>query len=194
MVVSRTDRVRLQMKRNTRKVYLRALTNSDLDRVLEWHNDAGLYASLGGHFRYVSREAESEWFRRRLEARDEVNLAICLSDPPAHVGNAYLRDFDWVARHAELHIFIGEPGHRGKGYGFSAMQLLMRHAFCDLGLRRLHLRVLEDNESAIHLYNKCGFRAEGMLRSHAFKDGHWRNLVIMGICDGDLPTTHEQPK
>ena len=37
--------------------------------------------TLGGHFRYVSREAETEWLRHRLEARDEVNLAICLSEP-----------------------------------------------------------------------------------------------------------------
>jgi hypothetical protein len=31
-------------------VYLRPLTQDDLDRLLEWHNDPELYSTLGGHF------------------------------------------------------------------------------------------------------------------------------------------------
>ena len=82
------------MQETTSKVYLRPLAQDDLDRVLKWHNDPELYSTLGGHFRYVSREAETEWLRRRLEARDEVNLAICLSAPPNHIGNIYLRNIN----------------------------------------------------------------------------------------------------
>jgi len=169
-------------KGTARKVYLRALSQDDLDRVLQWHNDPELYASLGGHFRYVSREAEAEWMRRRVQAPDEVNLAICLSDPAEHIGNIYLRNIDWVARNAELHIFIASPAHRGKGHGASAVALMVKHAFEDLSLMRLYLQTLASNSAAIKSYEKCGFVTEGRLRRHAFKSGKFEDMLFMGLC------------
>ena len=157
------------MKTND-KVCLRALTLSDLDRVLGWHNNPELYATLGGHYRYVSREAESEWFRRRLEARDEVNLAICRAEGQEHIGNIYLRNIDWVHRNAELHIFLAEEKHRGRGYGSAAVRLLVKYAFEDLGLMRVYLHTLARNSAAIKSYRKCGFNLEGTLKKHAFKN------------------------
>lgn len=170
------------MKNKPETIYLRALTHNDLDRVLSWHNDHELYASLSGHFRYVSREAEAEWLRRRIEARDEVNLAICLSKTHEHIGNIYLRNIDWVHRNAELHIFLAKPGHRGKGYGSEAVQKTTRYAFEDLGLMRIYLHVLATNSAAIKSYERCGFVAEGRLRRHAFKAGTFQDIVVMGIC------------
>ena len=65
---------------------------------------------------------------------DEVNLAICLKDTSQHIGNIYIRSIDWIGRHAELRIFIGEPGQRSKGYGSATIRLAARHVFEDLGL------------------------------------------------------------
>ena len=165
-----------------KKLYLRALTTDDLDQLLGWHNDPELYSSLGGHFRHVSREAEAEWLRRRIEARDEVNLAICVSEPRGHIGNIYLRNINWVDRNAELHTFIGHPEHRGKGYGSTAVRLITKHAFENLGLMRIYLHVLTSNSAAIAAYEKCGFVTEGRLRRHAFKNGLFEDMFVMGLC------------
>jgi RimJ/RimL family protein N-acetyltransferase len=171
------------MQKTKSKVYLRPLAQDDLDRVLKWHNDAELYSTLGGHFRYVSREAETEWLRRRLEARDEVNLAICLSEPPQHIGNIYLRNINWVDRNAELHTFIAQREHRGKGYGSTAVRLIAKHAFEDLGLMRIYLFVLATNSGAIAAYEKCGFLKEGQLRRHVLKSGIFEDILVMGLCN-----------
>ena len=165
-------------------VYLRSLAQDDLDRVLNWHNDPALYSTLGGHFRYVSREAETEWLRRRLEARDEVNLAICLSEPPDHIGNIYLRNINWVDRNAELHTFIAQREHRGKGYGSAAVRLITKHAFEDLGLMRIYLYVLANNAAAIAAYEKCGFATEGRLRRHALKAGVFEDTLVKDLYRG----------
>ena len=174
------------MSTTKEKVYLRALAEDDLDRILAWHNDPELYATLGGHFRHVNREAEKNWLRRRLESADEVNLAICLLDPPEHIGNVYLRNVSWVHRNAELHIFIARPEHRGQGYGSAAIRLITRHAFEDLGLARLYLYTLASNSAAISSYQKCGFVAEGRLRRHAFKKGIFEDMIVMGLCREQL--------
>src|SRR4030088_1603878 len=149
------------MKKNKGNIYLRILTQADLDRLLSWHNDSELYSTLGGHFRYVSRESEAEWLRRRLQARDEVNLAICVSESSEHIGNVYLRNINWIDRNCELHTFIAAKEHRGKGYGSAAVQLIIKHAFQDLGLMRIYLQVLASNSGAIAAYEKCGFTIEG---------------------------------
>ncbi len=170
------------MQKTKNEVFLRPLTQGDLERVLKWHNDPGLYSTLGGHFRYVSREVETEWLRQRLGARDEVNLAICLYEPPEHIGNIYLRSINWVDRNAELHTFIAQAEHRCKGYGSTAVRLITKHAFEDLGLMRIYLQVLANNSAAITAYEKCGFKTEGRLRRHALKAGVFEDMLVMGLC------------
>src|SRR6266511_1340668 len=115
---------------STQPVYLLALEFTDLERTLAWHNDRALYATLASPFRFVSRATEEEWLRQAQAASpQQINLAICLTAPEEHIGNIYLRDIDWVARRAELHIFIGDPRQRGKGYGRAAVRLLIDYAF-----------------------------------------------------------------
>lgn len=167
-------------------VYLRALELSDVERTSRWHNDTELYRLLVSPFRYVGRSAEEEWLRRKCAySQTEFQLAICLKDTAQHIGNVHLRNIDWVARVAEVGIFIGEAEHWSKGYGRQALRQILRHAFRDLGLLRIFLTVLEDNHRAIRAYEKCGFVAEGRLRNHAFKGGKFKDLIFMGICAGD---------
>lgn len=181
-----------QFRKST--VYLRALDVSDLERTFTWHNDPTLYEHLGGNFRWVSRAVEKEWIDRRCGySASEVNLAICISDTDEHIGNIYLRDIEWVTRHAELHILIGAEANRGQGYGEAAMSCVLTHAFEDLGLDRVCLFVLVSNEPAIRLYKKCGFIEEGRLRQHAFKKGRKEDVLIMGILSSEWGSRSDQP-
>jgi len=164
-------------------VFLRSLEPDDEDRVYSWHNDPELYSSLVGSFRHVSRLTVRKWLAEKTEfSSQEINLAICLSDGAEHIGNIYLRKIDWIARCAELGIFIALPEHRTKGYGTQAIRLMLKYAFEELGLNRVYLSVLETNLAAIKVYEKCGFKREGVLRNHVFKGGKFRNLILMGIC------------
>lgn len=163
-------------------IYLRPLRPDDIDRIYQWHNSEELYRSLESPFRPVSRLAVQEWLNARLAfSLQEVNLAICSTSDFQHIGNIYLRDVDWIARSAELHIFIGNGQHRGKGYGAAAVRCILKYAFRDLGLNKVHLRVLEENIVALNIYQKCGFVVEGVLRNHVFKNGLFKNVVAMGL-------------
>lgn len=163
-------------------VILRALDPGDLDRTFKWHNDPELYATLISPFRYVSRQTEEEWLRRRMTSSlQEVNLAVCLKESGVHIGNVYLRDIDWVSKNAALGLFIGESEHRGKGHGTSALRQMISHAFNNLGLHRIYLNALADNEPAIRSYRRVGFVLEGTLRDHVFKHGQFRDVAVLGL-------------
>jgi RimJ/RimL family protein N-acetyltransferase len=169
------------MTKETKHIYLRPLETVDLDRTLEWHNSAELYENLCGVFWPVSGHTEAEWIQRvSARSANSITLAICLTKSGEHIGNLYLRDIDWISRHGELHLFIGDAINRGKGQGTQAIRLLLDHAFLTLGLQRIFLQVLADNERAIRVYEKCGFVTEGVLRKHAFKQGAFKDVILMG--------------
>lgn len=170
-------------------IYLRALEASDLDRCHKWHNDRSLYEMLCGPFHFVSKQAVQEWLDRKgsySSSSGEINLAMCDKETDKHIGNIYLRQIDWISRHAELHIFIGDREQRAKGYGQSAVRQLVSYAFNDLGLNRVYLNVLGDNHAAIHTYEKIGFKVEGTLKNHAYKQGCWKDVIVMGNTIGDM--------
>ena len=165
----------------TPSVFLRALDETDIENCLAWHNDSVLYSTLADAFKPVSRAAEMDWLRRKSAySTDELNLAICLQSGE-HVGNIYLREINWIARRSVLSVFIGSPEHRGKGYGHAAVSQMLRIGFLSLNMNRVLLEVLADNTAAVRLYEKCGFELEGCLKKHAFKDGSYRDVLIMGI-------------
>ncbi len=166
-------------------IYLRALERDDLERTHKWHNDRTMYRIMGGTFHYVSRAAEEAWLRKKeAYSPTEVMLAICVTETSQHIGNIYLRNIDWAARHAEGQIWIGEVGQRTKGYGRAAAELLISHAFEDLGLHRLYVLALEGNPS-IHMAETQGFVREGVLRDHVYVAGKFKDLVVLGMTVDD---------
>jgi RimJ/RimL family protein N-acetyltransferase len=162
--------------------FLREIEPGDLPEINKWRNDASLVESLGAPFRYVSEGVDRAWFDHYMANRSTaVRLAVCESAGKKTVGMVYLTGIDWVARSGEFSIWIAAVAHRGKGAGTAASRGMLRHAFLDLNLHRLHLTVLADNEVARSLYRRLGFVEEGRLRSAAFKNGRFVDLVQMAM-------------
>jgi len=97
------------------------------------------------------------------------------------VGFANLDYISWEHGDSYMGIGIGDKGYWGRGVGTEAMSLLMRYAFTELNLHRLSLTVFEYNERAIRMYEKLGFRIEGINRDYHFREGRRWDLVCMGI-------------
>lgn len=58
---------------------------------------------------------------------------------------------------AELGIVI-TYAKQNAGYGKESILRLLRYGWDELSLKRVYLEVYIDNDRAIHLYDKCGFR------------------------------------
>ncbi len=172
----------------TSPVFLRELERSDLQKLNAWRSDRTLVGQLGAPFRHVSVEIDQRWFDGYLASRQSnVRLAVCDASTRDMLGVVYLLDIDWIHRGAEFAIQIGEPSARGRGIGTEATRLALDHAFLDLNLARIHLTVLASNSTAIALYEKAGFRAEGLFRQAAFKDGQRVDLISMAMLADERP-------
>lgn len=86
-----------------------------------------------------------------------------------------------INRVSEFAIYIGDEKYRGKGVGREAALETLRFAFYSLGLNRVFLKVLEENESAVRLYERMGFKKEGMLRKSVFKNNAFNNELLFGM-------------
>lgn len=100
--------------------------------------------------------------------------------PNTPIGLVSLWDRMIPHKAAELSIWIGRD-YRNAGMGTEALCLALRHAFSELKLHKVYLRVLEYNRRAIRLYEKCGFATEGILRGEMLVHGQWHDLRYMGI-------------
>ncbi len=97
------------------------------------------------------------------------------------VGSIRLHSVNPMDRRAALAVGILSPETLGKGVGTEAMRLLAGHAFGEMGLNRISVRVLDFNERAIAAYKKVGFQIEGREREAAFISGQWHDDLMMGL-------------
>jgi len=164
------------------KVYLRALEEADVENLVRWRNDREVTDSLGGSTFFVSSIREKDWVSHVVKNdRNDIRLAICLTETNKHIGNISLTSINWINRSAEYSIFIGEKEEWGKGYAGDASRLILDYGFKELNLHRIHLTVQIDNQRARKLYQGMGFTEEGVLRESVYKNGVYMDMISMSV-------------
>jgi putative acetyltransferase len=82
-------------------------------------------------------------------------------------------------RHSGSMGIMIHKDYQNKGVGTALMQAIIDIADNWLMLIRVELAVFEDNERAIHLYEKFGFEKEGLKRLAAIRKGKYENEYLM---------------
>ncbi len=160
---------------------LRELERKDLTAINLWRNDEEIIANLGAPFRYINKEVDEEWFENYMRSRaNTVRCAIVSEGNDEIIGLVSLTDINYINRSASLHIMIGCQC-QGKGAGSFAVKTICNHAFNNYGLHRIELEVLSDNKRALHVYEKCGFVQEGIKRDAVFKNGQFKDMILLSL-------------
>ena len=140
------------------EVSIRPITYDDTDNIIKWRNSDSVRC------RFIDRNLfTKEGHTKGLDNfvfQGKVSQFIMLLDK-LPVGSVYIRDIDHEKKCGEYGIFIGEESARGKGVGTESAKLIIEHAFNELKLETLFLRVFKDNEGAIKSYEHAGFVKNG---------------------------------
>ena len=160
-------------------VRLRAFERGDADANHAFMND---YATLRGMMSGIpfpsSFEDENRWLDQQSGySRGEYQFAVEDFEGDL-VGRCGTIRVDWKNRVAELAIMIGTP-YRGRGYGKEAMRLLCDFCFNEMNLHKLKVTVFAFNEAAVRCYESNGFVREGCLKEEIFRDGAYRDVLIL---------------
>jgi putative acetyltransferase len=123
------------------------------------------------------------YYRRRYFRRswttDQVSLVATAGDRVVgHLTAA--REEGSVTRHVATLGMAVESGWRGRGVGAALMAEVIRWARA-VGVEKLALAVFPDNEAALALYRRFGFREEGRLTGHSKKAVGYIDEIVMGL-------------
>jgi diamine N-acetyltransferase len=161
-------------------VYLRPLERADAPTLVPWVNDPEVSRTILLH-RPMNLEAEVAFIDRVNASEHDVVLGVMTKDSDKLIGATGLHHIDFKNRHAAFALSLGDKEEWGKGYGTEATALVVKYAFETLNLNRVWLHVFEYNERAVRVYEKTGFRREGVLRQDMYREGRYWNTYVMAI-------------
>lgn len=166
-------------------ITLRELRESDAPYMLEWMHDPDIARCFQQDMtRITMSQAESFCRDARIpeSLRDGMSLHYAIVDDVTdeYLGTVSLKSVDLTNSNAEFAISTRKKAW-GKGVASAATRSMLHRAFNVLGLHRVYLNVLSDNERAIRLYEACGFQREGVFRDHLFLNGHYVDEVWYAI-------------
>jgi RimJ/RimL family protein N-acetyltransferase len=97
------------------------------------------------------------------------------------IGTAALHSFDEASGSAAYAVGLLDPEVLGRGLGTEVTRLVLAHAFDDLRLTALTVRVLEFNSRAVTCYARCGFVVDRHEPDAVVLDGTSYADVIMRL-------------
>ncbi|MCR4435057.1 MAG: UDP-4-amino-4,6-dideoxy-N-acetyl-beta-L-altrosamine N-acetyltransferase [Clostridiales bacterium] len=164
----------------TDRLILKLLDEEDEKSILAWRNQKDIIDSLFCH-KGITLKEHREWYEKYLRSGNRIEFIIIVKNSGRKIGTVGLSNIDYRNQKAEYGIFLGEKAERGKGYGKEASCALISYGFNELNLRRIYLKVFRDNRQAVKLYKNLGFNEEGILRKDVYKNGKFKDVMIMSI-------------
>ena len=162
------------------KIYLRPLEREDAAIFVPWVNDPEITRNLI-LYRPMNRDMEEEFIARASKEQGGMVFGIALKKDDRLIGNTALHAVHTKDRNAGFGILIGDKTEWDRGYGTEATALMVEYGFRTLNLNRIWLHVYEYNARGRRAYEKVGFRVEGTLRKHCFRDGRYWDVIVMGL-------------
>lgn len=172
------------------KVELRPLDDRAIDAMIGILQEPDVLIKTGtAHSRITEThpfdEARTrEWYGRRNEKQNRLDLAIYVPELDQYVGEVVFNEYDPNNLSVNYRIAIGKAG-QNKGYGTEATKLMVDYGFEHLGLNRIELEVYDFNARARHVYTSCGFVPEGRRREALCIDGTFYDALLKAVIRKD---------
>jgi len=140
---------------NDLDVQIRPLQIEDAHISYKWRNKKLIWEkTINSPDREITLKDELNWLNEKIKENNSKRFAILVSGK--YVGNVQLTNI--LENESYFGIFIGEEKYWGKGVGKIATSLILKIAFNKLSLKKVKLRVKENNKRAINVYTKLGFQ------------------------------------
>lgn len=163
----------------------------DLERDLAaWtaiHNER-FVASMTLQMPYTPREV----WQSRLEGTSDRRRSLVAELDGEVVGVISLHWYTNRRAHVGSLGMAVDGRYHGQGIGSRLVEEVIDLADNWLNLRRLELEVYTDNDAAVALYRKLGFRIEGTMRAYAYRDGDFVDAYVMARLRDEPPLMREE--
>lgn len=161
------------------KCTVRHLLTADLNTFIALVNDL---PSRGDYFstHFKSPETLRKEFAQTSFVTEESELFV-IEDQHHHIIGVitHFKSRTPVTREIGYRLF--DPALAGQGYVSEACHLLVDYLFKTQTYHRLELLTAPENTASVRVAEKCGFRAEGVLRESFFINGHYQSVQLFSL-------------
>ncbi len=170
-----------------KKIVLRPLEEDDLDFCQSLYNDPHIRNMVVGWDFPVSKKKQKIWFDSLLNDKFNVRFIVESKDAGL-IGLTGFWDIDWHNRNALMAVkLLTARKTKGKGYGRDVIMTMSAFAFFNMGLHKLWCEILDYNVPSLKCYvEKSGWKIEGKLRKHIFRNGLFHDLYYLGCLKEDF--------
>lgn len=163
-------------------ILIRDFTLDDVAKKVDWINNSENNKYL--HYNIpLNVKDTTHWFLNK----DNTTRVDCIIEYDGHpVGVIGLLQIDNVNKKAEFYITLGATEFKRKGIATIASKLILEYAFQELNLHKVYLNVDEKNEIACKLYEKVGFKCEGVFIDDMFFKNEWINRRRYALLNEDI--------
>lgn len=158
-------------------VRARIFEENDIEDRVNWINDPSINATM--YFDLpASIDKTKEWYYNKNNSQ-RIDFVFETEDREIIAMGGYTH-IDKERRNAEFYIMV-KPNLHGRGIGMKTSIWLFNYAFLVLHLNKIYLYTNSDNISAYAIYEKGGFKLEGILRQHNIKNNKLVDRRFYGL-------------
>jgi len=170
--------------RNGEKIIIRHVIESDIDGI--WNNfnevvDEKIYLPV--LFPVKSKFEKQSWFHNIQKEREICIVAIhpTMLSPYNILGQCEISNLEWdAATHVGSLGVIVQRNFRDLGIGFNLIDKAIRESK-RLNKEKIILSSFLDNERALFLYKKIGFKTIGIRKKQFYMDSVYYDEVLMEL-------------
>jgi len=176
-----------------KKIKLTSINEEDILEIQKWHNDVLFMRNYDTLSAIPKNVEDIEDLIRDVRKNNTAYIfGVKELESQVIIGVTGFENISWNNGTALLYIGIGEEKHRGQGQGKEALKLTIEFGFEELNFHRIYLTVLEYNEPAIKLYEKMGFKREGIHREFIHRDGKRYDMYLYGLLRPEWDETFKE--
>lgn len=172
---------------NGNVVYLKKLDKEYIEEYWENFKNTSIETMIFTGSAQAFNKTEIENYIDRVGAdSDRVDFLIFSKQDNKLVGEVVINEVDRNNRCGNIRILINRKGDFSKGYGTEAMILALNYGFGMFNLHRIELEAYPFNNRAIHVYEKIGFKREGIRRDGAYYNHKYYDMITMSFLENEF--------
>lgn len=169
------------------QVRIRKFLREDIPLKVKWINDPKINKYL--HYSLPLEEEKTlQWYENNKNNTNRIDntIEILVDDLYIPVGLIGLLGVDNINKKAEFYICIGEKNIQGKGIAKKASIQFINLCFQNTDLNKIYLYTEKDNIVAQKLFEKVGFKKEGLLIEDLIYNEKKIDRYVYGILRKDF--------
>jgi len=177
---------------NGDRIVMRKITKTDAQDMYDYACDPEVtryllwqpHESLSYTKRYLDE------VMRQYKAHNFFDFAIVCKEDGRMIGTCGFTRLDPVNHSAEIG-YVLSPAYWGRGIASEAVEIILRFAFCNLGVHRVEARYMPGNAASRRVMEKKGMVFEGVERDAIYVKGAYQDVGKCAILRSEYLASHE---